>query len=119
MSIEDKLKQLMEIEEENKVLEKAAAAFSKKSRKFVSPSRKCIPIMDLMDLNSEDLSKTEEAPNKFSCYLCDGGHYVRDCVRLKLARKLLKDYDKEKKRKKGFKVVNDRITRERRLRLNF
>lgn len=49
-------------------------------------------------MDSEDLSDTEQAPNKFSCYLCDRCHFMRGCVRLKLPRKPSKNYDKKKRK---------------------
>lgn len=52
---------------------------------------------DFMDSDSGDDSEKGRLSTKYSCYLCEGGHFMRDCTRLTLAKKLLKRYDKEKK----------------------
>ncbi|KAI0999787.1 hypothetical protein K3495_g8410 [Podosphaera aphanis] len=86
MSVGDKLKELMETEEEVKEDEKEHAAFRKKTGKYLPPHRRDAPRDDPIDLDSESASDQGGAATKFSCYLCYGGHCMRECTRLKKVR---------------------------------
>ncbi|KAI1002516.1 hypothetical protein K3495_g5684 [Podosphaera aphanis] len=95
--------------------EKAHAAFRKKTSKYLPPHRRDTPRHDPMDLDSESASNQGGAATKFSCYLCYGGHYMRECTRLKLARTLLDRYDKQKQNKRKLKPFSQKKNSQKQL----
>ncbi|KAI0994162.1 hypothetical protein K3495_g14020, partial [Podosphaera aphanis] len=99
MLIEDKLRELAEVENDLKREENAHATVDK-TGKYLPPHRRQSAVADAMDIDSEANLDQDEAATKFSCYLCRKGHYMRECTRLALARRLLRQYDKEKERKR-------------------
>jgi hypothetical protein len=93
LTVEQKLKFLEEKEVRDKqdTNEQALPAF-RKAHKYVPPHKR----------GSRDLSSDSEpyATSGIQCYLCDEPHYMRDCSKLVKARKLLREYEAEKKRRK-------------------
>jgi hypothetical protein len=93
LTVEQKLKFLEEKEVRDKqdTNEQALPAF-RKAQKYVPPHKR----------GNGDLSSDSEpsATSGIQCYLCDEPHYMRDCSKLVKARKLLREYEAEKKRRK-------------------
>lgn len=54
-----------------------------------------------MNIDSEANSDEDEIATKFSCYHCRKGYYIRECTRLALARKHLRQYDQKKEQKRA------------------
>ncbi|KAI1001825.1 hypothetical protein K3495_g6379 [Podosphaera aphanis] len=78
MSIEDKLRELAEVENDLKREENAHAAVNK-TGKYLPPHRRQSAVADAMDIDTEANLDQDEAATKFSCYLCRKGHYMREC----------------------------------------
>jgi hypothetical protein len=93
LTVEQKLKFLeeKEVRDQQDTNEQALPAF-RKAHKYVPPHKR----------GNGDLSSDSEpsATSGIQCYLCDEHHYMRDCSKLAKARKLLKEYEAEKKRRK-------------------
>jgi hypothetical protein len=93
LTVEQKLKFLEEKEarDQQDASEQALPAF-RKAIKYVPPHKR----------GNRDLSPNSEsgATSGIQCYLCDEPHYMRDCSKLVKARKLLRECEAEKKRRK-------------------
>jgi hypothetical protein len=93
LTVEQKLKFLeeKEVRDKQNTNEQALPAF-RKAQKYVPPHKR----------GNGDLSSDSEpsATSGIQCYLCDEPYYMRDCSKLVKARKLLREYEAEKKRRK-------------------
>jgi len=102
LTVEQKLKFLeeKEIRDQQDANEQALPAF-RKAHKYVPPHKR----------GNRDLSPNPEpsATSGIECYLCDEPHYMRDCTKLVKARKLLREYEAEKKKKKKKKMSSPKL----------
>jgi hypothetical protein len=106
MPVEDKLKILYEVEEDDKAGKDESAHLARAGRagKYVPPQRRR---QDSTDSPNSDHSNRNHR-NAPECYLCDKPHYMRDCPKLSTARRLLKRYDEERRKKKAIEKATNK-----------
>ena len=98
MSVEDKLKILYEVEEENKPKDESAhLARSGRSGKYVPPQRRRQGSAD----SSSSNRSYRNTRTSVECFLCGEDHWIRDCPRLSDAHTLLKRHDDARRKREA------------------
>jgi hypothetical protein len=96
MPVEDKLRILYEVEEDNKNAEEQAyLARTRRNGKYIPPQRR--------RHRSSDSSSSDQPERELHCYLCKGSHVISRCPDIDTAARLLKEHKKNKVKTKKAK----------------
>ena len=105
MLVEDKLRILYEVEEDNKEAEEQAhLAQTSRRGKYIPPQRR--------RQQSYDSSASDCSERDTQCFLCKGDHVISRCPNINRAARLLKEYKKTKAKAKQESRAKDSCTKD-------